>query len=117
MKSPKFSRTKFPKNTKNKSVIKKLIEKTNTMLKSNFPVKTVPGEAINWRVIEVPLSSSETNTLDSPDMEAKKIVTQYNPDVNPALIFWLPIENNITLTATIMNIRRELTAYLVLNSD
>ena len=88
----------------------KFIIKTRIRLNNNFPVKTVVGEATNWSVNVVPLSSSDTNALERPDIAEKKITTQNNPPVRFCGILSWPIENNITLIATIMNIASEFTA-------
>jgi hypothetical protein len=86
------------------------IKKTRIKLNNNLPVKTVDGDAINCKVSEVPLSSSETKALARPDIAEKKITTQNKPPVKLSGIFSLPIEKSITLIATIINIARELTA-------
>lgn len=86
------------------------IRKTRIMLNNNFPVKTVEGEAINCNVRDVPLSSSLTNARERPDIAEKKITTQNKPPVNPGEIFSFPIENSITLIATIINIASEFIA-------
>jgi len=79
-------------------------------LKRSFPENTVDGAAINCSVSEVPLSSSLTNTLDKPDIEVKKIITQNKPPVRLELILSLPIEKSIMLKVTIMNIAKALIA-------
>ena len=71
------------------------IRKTRIKLNNSFPVNTVAGEAINCNVNDVPLSSSLTKARESPDI---------------AEIFSFPIENSITLIATIINIASELIA-------
>ncbi len=93
------------------------IQKTSARLKISFPVKTVDGEATSCSVSEVPLSSSETNTRERPDIAVKNITTQNKPAVKFSFIRSLPIENSITLIATIMNIASEFTAYRVLSSE
>ncbi len=86
------------------------IQKTNAKLNMSLPVKTVDGEAISCRVSEVPLSSSETNALASPDIAEKNMTTQNSPAVRFSFTLSFPIENIITLIATIMNIASELMA-------
>jgi hypothetical protein len=75
-----------------------------------LPVKTVEGAQINCRVSEVPLSSSETNARDKPDIAEKKITTQNNPPVKAGDILSVPIAKSITLIATTINIASEFTA-------
>ena len=86
------------------------IRKTRIKLNNSFPVNTVAGEAINCNVNDVPLSSSLTKARESPDIAEKNITTQNNPPVKPGEIFSFPIENSITLIATIINIASELIA-------
>lgn len=82
----------------------KFIRNTKIKLNINFPEKTVEGEASNCRVKVVPLSSSETNALDSPDIAEKNITTQSKPPVKCREIVSCPIENKMTLMVTKMNI-------------
>jgi len=86
------------------------IAKTRKILKISLPEKTVVGDAVNCRANVVPLSSSETNALDKPDIAVKNITTQKSPPVKPGLIFSCPTENNITLIAIIINIAKALIA-------
>jgi len=113
----KFLITNSSKSNEYKKVMIIFIAKTKIKLKSSLPVKIVEGAAISWSVKDVPLSSSETNALDKPDMAVKNITTQNNPPVKAGEILSFPIENKITLNATRINIARELTAYLVRNSE
>lgn len=86
------------------------IKKTKIKLKKSLPVKTVAGEAISCKVKVVPLSSSLTKARARPDIAEKNITTQNSPPVKLAEIFSLPIENRITLIATMMNMASELIA-------
>jgi len=58
----------------------------------------------------VPLSSSETNARDKPDIAEKNITTHSNPPVRYSDIFSCPIENKITEIVTRINIARALIA-------
>jgi len=58
----------------------------------------------------VPRSSSETKTLDKPDIAEKNITTQSKPPFKYSEIFSLPIENIITLIVTRINIASALIA-------
>jgi len=102
--------TNSSNNAEYNNAITMFIRKTSIKLNNNLPVKTVEGDAINCKVSDVPLSSSATNALASPDIAEKKITTQNNPPVKLSGIFSLPIEKSITLIATTINIARELTA-------
>lgn len=102
--------TKDEKRSEKRKVITKFIKKTNRRLNINFPENIVEGEAIKWSVRVVPLSSSETKALESPDIAEKKITTHNNPPVKYSEIFSLPIENIITLIVTRMNMARALIA-------
>jgi hypothetical protein len=101
----------------NKNVIDRFIKNTRRRLNINFPEKIVEGDAINCSVNVVPLSSSDTNARDKPDIAEKKITIQNNPPVRYSLIFSLPIENIITLIVTSINIANAFIAYRVLSSD
>jgi hypothetical protein len=65
----------------------------------------------------VPLSSSLTNVLESPDIAEKKITTQSNPESNVPPRDSPAVENKITEIVTTTNINKALSAYLVLSSD
>ena len=88
----------------------RFIRNTRIMLNNSFPVNTVAGDAINCKVNVVPLSSSLTKARERPDIAEKNITTQYNPPVKAGEMFSFPIENSITLIATIINIASELIA-------
>lgn len=92
------------------NVITMFIMKTRIKLNNSLPVKTVVGDATSRKVNVVPRSSSLTNALESPDIAVKKTTTQNKPPVNSGDIFSFPIENKITLIATIMNIASEFIA-------
>jgi len=116
-KRTKFLITNSSNNAEYSSEITVFIANTSTRLNKSFPLNTVEGDAISWRVKVVPLSSSDTNALDNPDIAEKNITTQNNPPASIAGMDSFPIENSITLIATIINIAREFIAYLVLISE
>jgi len=93
-----------------KSAITMFIRKTSIRLKNNLPENIVEGAAINCKVKEVPLSSSDTNALAKPDIAEKNITTQKSPPAKAWGILSFPIENKITLIATTINIASEFTA-------
>lgn len=90
--------------------ITKFIQKTRIRLKISLPENTVEGEAISCSVRVVPLSSSETKALESPDIAVKKITTQKSPPVKLSVMVSFPMENRITLMATMINIASEFIA-------
>lgn len=116
-KSNKFWMTKVSNKALYSKAIMMFIEKTKIRLNKSLPEKIADGDAISCNVNVVPRSSSETNALDNPDIAEKKIITQNNPPERYWLIFSCPIEKRITLIVTIINIARELIAYLVLISE
>lgn len=101
-------------NESNRAEYKKAIiifmQKTRIKLNRSFPKNIVEGAATKCNAKLVPLSSSETKTRANPDIAEKNITTQNNPPDKFCEIFSFPIENNITLIATIINIAKEFTA-------
>ncbi len=81
-----------------------------TVLKISLPRKTALASALNFRTSDVPRSSSETNTLESPFEVAKKIIIHSNPAFISLEILSSPSENFITEITTIMNISSAFTA-------
>ena len=92
---------------------------TNDKVKLNisFPARTSGCEADNFKANDVSFSSSLINTLERPLDAEKKTTIQNKPDRISLSVFSSPNENLIIAIVTITNIRRELKAYLVLNSD
>jgi hypothetical protein len=86
------------------------MKKIKARLNKSFPRKIEVGCAINERIRVVPLSSSETNVRESPDIAEKKTTTQSIPAKIFVGAFSLPMENRIILIATIMNIIRAFSA-------
>ncbi len=101
---------KVSKKKRKRSVIEMFIKKTSKRLKNSLPVKIVDGAAIELSNNDVPLSSSETDVRESPDIAEKKTTTQSKPAVKYSEMVSLPTENRIILMVTSTNIAKALIA-------
>ena len=79
-------------------------------------MRTEEGSTHNWRVIDVPLSSSLTNERDSPLIAAKKTIIQRIPADRLGVTVSPDVEKSMIARVTTTNIISELSAYRVLNS-
>ena len=80
------------------------MKKIKTRLNRSLPRRIEVGCAISESINVVPLSSSETNVRESPDIAEKKTTTQNIPAKIFSGAFSFPIEKRIILIATMMNI-------------
>ena len=76
-----FATLKLSKNIRKRMMMNELIRKMSARLKRSFPKNMFSGVEISWSSKVVPLSSSDTNARESPDIAVKNITTQKIPDV------------------------------------
>ena len=91
--------------------------KMSTKLYSNFPNNTELEFTCNRSSNAVPLSSSATNVLDSPDIALKKITIHNVPERISMAGDSFPMENNIMERVVTTNISNAFKAYRVRNSE
>lgn len=97
--------------------MKRFMMNVRNVLKKSLPRKTEFESVMSFSVSEVLRSSSETNTLAKPFELEKKIIIHSKPANISVVSFSSPSENLIIEITTMINISRELAAYLVRISE